>query len=65
MLIDEYLAVAGDCGSVEGHEDVVDHNRDVVGGQQQHHHNLKKIKSIINNITTTERDIKINKIIST
>jgi hypothetical protein len=36
--------VAGHCGGVEGHEDVVDYDRDVVGRQQQHHNNLQTKK---------------------
>jgi hypothetical protein len=40
ILCAVYLAVAGHCGGVEGHEDVVDYDWDVVGRQQQHHNNL-------------------------
>ena len=35
-----HLAGEGDPGAVEGHQEVVDHDGDVVGGQQQHQHHL-------------------------
>lgn len=36
-----YLAVEWDLGAVECHQEMVDNNRDVVGGEQQHQDNLK------------------------
>ena len=35
-----HLAGEGDPGAVEGHQEMVDHDGDVVGGQQQHQHHL-------------------------
>ena len=41
-LTNDYLAIERDFAGVEGHQDMVDDHRDVVGGEEEHEENLRE-----------------------
>lgn len=52
-LTNDYLAIERDFAGVEGHQDVVDDDGDVVGGEEKHKENLREKTFTHKNGTTS------------